>query len=90
VFRKKKENIVVTITAHNKSFVERVPENTSRINRSPDYYRDVHFVLDSKESMECYRQHFVYRYLEVLSKEGDVPHFILTAEKLEISVRKEK
>jgi hypothetical protein len=90
VFRKKKENIVVTITANNRSFVEKVEESRNRISRSPDYYEDIHFVLDSKESVEHYRRHFVYQYLQSLSKTGDLPPFVLRAEKLEITVKKEK
>lgn len=90
MFKKKKENIVVTITSHNRSYVEKVSESLSRIHRSPDYYRDIHFTLDSPESIEQYRQHFVYHYLEILHREGDLPHFILKAEKLEITVKKEK
>lgn len=90
MFHRKKEHIVVIITAGARSYMEKVPESPGRIRRSPDYYRDIEFTLDSRESLEPYRRHFIYHYLETLHRADDLPAFILTAEKLVITVTKEK
>ncbi|MHB9154239.1 MAG: hypothetical protein ACYC5N_00935 [Endomicrobiales bacterium] len=89
---KKKQNtmLVITISAKNKTFIERIPESETRIHRDPDFYRDIRFTFDSKQSLEQYRNHFIYGYLETLGKTGELPSSLLSAGALEITVSRQK
>jgi hypothetical protein len=82
--------IVITITAGNKSYIERIPDRDTRVNRDPEYYRDIHFILKNRRSVEKYREHFIYQYLESMGRSGDAPAFIVRARKVEVTVRREK
>jgi hypothetical protein len=81
--------IVITLTAGNKSLVERIPDNETRINIDPSYYRDVSFVLDSRSMLDRYRDHFICGHLEALYREGNLPHFLTKAPAIEVDFRHE-
>lgn len=80
--------LVITLTAGSKSLVERIPEEHTRINMDPDFYRDVDFTLDSRMTLERYRDHFIYGYLEDLYRGGTLPTTFLTATSLQVTVKR--
>jgi hypothetical protein len=81
--------IVITLSAGNRSVTERIPDNETRINIDPAYYRDVQFLLDSRAALERYQDHFIYGYLESLYREGALPPFIAAAPAVEVELKHE-
>jgi len=82
--------VVITITVGNKTYIERIPDRQTRVRREPEAYRDIHFLFKSAESLEQYKDHFIYSYLKFANEHCALPDFILQADSMDITVRHEK
>jgi hypothetical protein len=78
--------IIITVSANNKSFTERIPDRHTRIKVDPSFYRPVQFVLDSRETLDRYKDHFIYGYLEAAYQNNELPNSLIKAEALAIVV----
>lgn len=79
-------SIVITISGETKSFVERITTSGTKIRANPDFYRPVHFILNNRRSLLKYQDHFIYHYLEALSRTSELPSSLLFARKLEVTL----